>query len=258
MWPTIIDRPICRQIEVISAAHRISGHTCPMSRPRTPARRRLGRPPAAESGATRDRILHAAREAFADLGYSATTNKALADNADVTTGAIYHYFDSKLDLYRAVNDEAQEFVYARFEAALADADNFVEGVENLLDMAWELNHSDPSLARFLGAVRIDVRRNPELRGMFKPATIRRERLILALADIGVATGELAAADRDRTVALLRAVLVGLVDVSDDAVAHLQAIDAFKALIKGDLVRSESAERKQTRAAARARVRSLTN
>jgi len=47
-------------------------------------------------------------------------------------------------------------------------------------------------------------------------------------------------------------------VSDDAVAHRQAIDALKALIKGDLVRSESAERKQTSAAVRARLRSLTN
>jgi hypothetical protein len=94
--------------------------------------------------------------------------------------------------------------------------------------------------------------------MFKPATIRRERLILALADIGVATGELAAADRDRTVALLRAVLVGLVDVSDDPVAHRGAIEAFKALIQGDLVRSEPAESKQARAAVQARVRLLTN
>ena len=107
-------------------------------------------------------------------------------------------------------------------------------------------------------MRIDVRRNPELRGMFKPATIRRERLILALADVGVATGELAAADRDRTVALLRAVLVGLVDVSDDPVAHRGAIEAFKALIQGDLVRSEPAESKQARAAVQAHVRLLTN
>jgi AcrR family transcriptional regulator len=229
-----------------------------MTRARPPARRRLGRPPAAESGATRDRILHAARQAFADLGYSATTNKSLADSADVTTGAIYHYFDSKLDLYRAVNDEAQSIVYARFEEAVDEADNFVEGVENMLDVAWEMNQSDPSLARFLGAVRIDVRRNPELRSMFKPATIRRERMITNLVDVGVATGELQGADRERAVALIRAVLIGLVDVSDDTVAHRDAIDALKLLIEGKLVKPEDRAVTREGRIARARARTIAN
>jgi AcrR family transcriptional regulator len=58
------------------------------------APRRLGRPRDAEPGATRDRILHAARHSFAELGYMATTNKVLADEAGVTTGAIYHYFEA--------------------------------------------------------------------------------------------------------------------------------------------------------------------
>ena len=208
-----------------------------MARARPPAPRRLGRPPASESQATRDRILHAAREAFAELGYSATTNKALADNADVTTGAIYHYFDSKLDLYRAVNNEAQEVVYTQFEAAVDESDDFVGGVERVLELAHELNNTDPSLARFLGAVRIDVRRNPELRTLLKPSRIRRERFIQHLVDIGVATGELDVGDRDRTVALIRAILVGLVDaVSDDPAAHRAAIDAIQLLIEGKLIR----------------------
>ena len=208
-----------------------------MTRAARPAPRRLGRPPASESAATRDRIVHAAREAFAELGYAATTNKALADKANVTTGAIYHYFDSKLDLYRAVNNEVQELVYAQFEAAVDDSDDFVSGLERVLELAHELNNTDPSLARFLGAVRIDVRRNPELRSLFKPSTIRHQRFIQDLVDIGVATGELDVGDRDRTVALIRAILVGLVDaVSDDPTAHRAAVDAIKLLVEGKLIR----------------------
>jgi AcrR family transcriptional regulator len=229
-----------------------------VTRVRTPARRRVGRPPAVESGATRERILHSAREAFAEMGYSATTNKVLAERADVTTGALYHYFDSKMDLYRAVNDEAQEVVYARFEGALSDGAGFVESMEQLLDLAWQMNHSDPSLARFLGAVRIDVRRNPELRGMFRAGTVRRERLIAGLADIGVATGELLPAHRDRVVALIRALLVGLVDVSDDPTAHRDAIEALKLLLEGRLVRPASGAGRHEHAALGERVATLTS
>jgi AcrR family transcriptional regulator len=208
-----------------------------MPRARAAAPRRLGRPPASESAPTRDRIVHAARLAFAELGYAATTNKTLADSADVTTGAIYHYFDSKLDLYRAVNNEVQTEVYTQFEEVVDGADSFLDGFARMLDLAHEMNNTDPSLARFLGAVRIDVRRNPELRSLFKPSTIRRERFIQNLVDIGVATGELDAADSDRTAALIRAVLVGLVDaVSDDPVIHRAAIDALKLLVEGKLIR----------------------
>ncbi|MET0460080.1 MAG: TetR/AcrR family transcriptional regulator [Ilumatobacteraceae bacterium] len=187
---------------------------------------------------TRDRIIHAARHAFAELGYSATTNKLLADGAGVTTGAIYHYFDSKVDLYRAVNNDVQSLVYSQFEAAVDASDNFVGGLERVLELANQLNNEDPTLARFLGAVRIDVRRNPELKSLFKPATIRRERFIHALVDIGIATGELDVTDRERTVALLRALLVGLVDaVSNDPTMHRAAVDGIKLLVEGKLIRS---------------------
>ena len=78
---------------------------------------RLGRPPASSSAETRGRIIDVARRCFAELGYEATTNQAVASEVGITTGAIYHYFDSKLEIYKAVLDEVQERVYQRFAAA---------------------------------------------------------------------------------------------------------------------------------------------
>ena len=118
--------------------------------------------------------MHAARHSFAELGYAGTSNRVLAEAADVTTGAIYHYFQSKLDLYRAVYDEVQAFVYARFDAIVDDAKPFRDGVDGILDAAYEMNNDDPTLARFLGAVRIDLRRTPELRGVLDRPTGRRD------------------------------------------------------------------------------------
>ena len=61
--------------------------------------RRLGRPPDTSSEETRRRILESARLCFAANGYEATSNRQLADSAGLTTGAIYHYFGSKRDLF---------------------------------------------------------------------------------------------------------------------------------------------------------------
>jgi AcrR family transcriptional regulator len=203
--------------------------------------RRLGRPPAEVSAGTQARIVGAARDLFAELGYSATTNRHLAQRADVTTGAIYHYFASKLELYRAVNDETQSTVYAQFESAAASAGTFIEGLDRVLDVAYDLNVTQPSLAGFLGAVRVDVARNPELREIFRPATNRRERFIVGVVDLGVTTGELDPANHTNAVALIRTMLIGLVHVSNEPIGHRAAIDGFKLAIKGALVRPVRAE-----------------
>ena len=205
---------------------------------RRPAARRLGRPPASDSNVTRERILTTARTTFSELGYASTTNKHLAAAADVTTGAIYHYFESKLDLYRAVYDTSQALVYDRFEAAVDGAASFVSGLEVVLDLAHEMNNTDPSLARFLGAVRIDARRNPELRQIFRTGYVRRESFFESLVDLGISTGEIDVDDRERVVVLIRVVLIGLVDaVSDDQGVHRTAIEGIKRLVEGKLVRS---------------------
>jgi AcrR family transcriptional regulator len=212
-------------VTVILAA--VSGRVAP---------RRLGRPRDAEPGATRDRILLAARRSFAELGYMATTNKVLADEAGVTTGAIYHYFESKVELYRAVHEDVQGFVYGRFDAIVAASSTFVEGLDTMLDVAHELNNQDPTLARFLGAVRVDARRNPELRAALRGSTRRRNRFIGDLVDLGVACGQLREQDRERATALVLVLLIGLTDaVSDSPIAHRAAVEAMHVAIAGTLV-----------------------
>ncbi len=52
--------------------------------------------------ATREAILEVARAAFAADGYHAAKVGEIARRARVTTGALYHHFGSKKDLFRAV------------------------------------------------------------------------------------------------------------------------------------------------------------
>src|SRR5882762_6924163 len=110
---------------------------------------RLGRPPACDSNETRDRLLEVAQRAFATYGYDATTNKAIAAEAGITTGAIYHYFSSKADLYIAAHERVQPIAYDAFEKAVAGVTTLPERLNAMLDAAVGLSRDDPTLAGFV-------------------------------------------------------------------------------------------------------------
>lgn len=199
--------------------------------------RKLGRPPATSSEDTRERILDAARKCFAQHGFDATTNRQLADAAELTTGAIYHYFGSKLDLYVEAYKQVQELVYARFEGAASEAGStFVGRITAVLDEALALNREDPSLANFLASVRTDSRRHDELHDDDRLAPAQRLRFFGELVDVGIANGEIHGADRQVLLDVIAALMMGLVSASsDDPDTHGRAVDGVKRLIAGHLI-----------------------
>jgi TetR/AcrR family acrAB operon transcriptional repressor len=67
-----------------------------------------------EAAATRDGILDAAEQLFAEQGVSRTTLQHIATAAGVTRGAIYWHFDDKVALFNAMMDR----VVMPLEAAL--------------------------------------------------------------------------------------------------------------------------------------------
>jgi len=53
----------------------------------------------------REQIIDAAMQAFSQKGYTRATNKDIAREAGITPGLIYHYFESKEALLRAIIEE---------------------------------------------------------------------------------------------------------------------------------------------------------
>ena len=199
---------------------------------------RLGRPAAADAQETRQRILETARQLFADHGFDGTSNRALAESVGLTTGALYHYFDRKLDLYLAVYEATNGHVYDRLEGAVEANDTFIDALRGVLEAAHDLNNTDPSLARFLGSCRVDVDRDSELAAEFSRLDHKRGGLFFdKLVRLGIKTGELDNANKSKAEALLRTVTVGLVDaVSSNPQRHRAAIDGIIELFEGKLVR----------------------
>lgn len=131
--------------------------------------RRLGRPPDSSSDRTRERLLRAARECFAQHGYSKTTNNDIASAAGITTGAIYHYFDSKQALFAAVTSEVSQMVIEEFRSAVDGVSAFRDKIAALLDAAAQIHEDDPSIASFTVTYPIEVQRHPELLEAVDPA-----------------------------------------------------------------------------------------
>jgi AcrR family transcriptional regulator len=53
----------------------------------------------------REQIIDAAMRAFSQKGYSRATNKDIAREAGITPGLIYHYFENKEALFKAIIEE---------------------------------------------------------------------------------------------------------------------------------------------------------
>lgn len=77
----------------------------------------MPRATAAEAARTAHRVLEVACDRFAEEGFAAASVDDIARRAGVTRGAVYHHYESKHGLFRAVATHLQSAVAARVVAA---------------------------------------------------------------------------------------------------------------------------------------------
>jgi AcrR family transcriptional regulator len=71
---------------------------------------------------TRTKLLNAALELFATRGYAATSVDAIAGEAGVSAGLLYHHFDAKAAVLNAIFEQSLADVQATFAAADRESD----------------------------------------------------------------------------------------------------------------------------------------
>jgi AcrR family transcriptional regulator len=96
--------------------------------------------------ATRGELLVAARELFAEHGYAGVGTERIVERAGVTRGALYHHFQDKRDLFRAVHEELEQELVASIGERIAGIDDpwelLATGVRAFLDSC-----TDPAIMR---------------------------------------------------------------------------------------------------------------
>jgi AcrR family transcriptional regulator len=78
-----------------------------------------GGPKEERSRATQERLLSAARALFSERGFAGTATEDLVARAGVTRGALYHQYEDKRDLFRAVFEDVERELGERIGAAAA-------------------------------------------------------------------------------------------------------------------------------------------
>jgi AcrR family transcriptional regulator len=81
------------------------------------------------SEATRRKILDAAVEVFAEVGFAAADRGTIIERTGMTKGAFYHHFESMEALAAAIIEEGAKLLVAEFGAM---SDSFSPALENIL------------------------------------------------------------------------------------------------------------------------------
>ena len=99
----------------------------------------------AQGDATRAALIAAARELFGEQGYGDTSIDEVVARAGMTKGAVYHHFDGKEDLFRAVFEQVHREVTDQAAAEFLGPDAW----ESLLRgcALWVDAHLDPAVRR---------------------------------------------------------------------------------------------------------------
>ncbi len=197
--------------------------------------RKLGRPRDTASEDTRARLLAAARRCFGANGFDRTTNAQIAEVAGLTSAAIYHYFPSKIDLYAAVFEEVQNFIYSQIDEGLEPHENLVDRFAAALDVSVRINRDDPTIAGFVVDVAYEVQHHPELDEVVRPQRERAAGLAKRLCDDAYARGEIRdGIPQGALEDLLSVLLSGLLRFStlvNNSPRHAAAVEVLKGMLR---------------------------
>ena len=92
----------------------------------------------ANAQATRDAMIRAGRTAFSQYGFAEAPLDVIVQDAQVTTGALYHHFGNKKGLFQAVAESIEQEILDRISASLTDDMSGWEQLETAMHMTFAL------------------------------------------------------------------------------------------------------------------------
>lgn len=157
-------------------------------------------------------ILDAAKAEFAERGFEQASYNRIIDQAGLSKGAMYYYFDDKLDLYvtvlEAVNEKMVEVL--GLDDSWQPEGEFWAEMRTIAMKGWAFAASHPELAALMKSIQMfpmQARREGRLGELFD---VWRS-LLVKLFEHGRATGEVRT---DRPISLLVEITVAMDEAID--------------------------------------------
>lgn len=143
---------------------------------------------------TRDRILDAALDVFANKGYHSTRMDEIVEQSGTSKGAIYFHFPNKERLFLALVDQFADLLERRVKAAIANEQQGMARVRIALETCLD------TFGRYRRPAKLLLVQATGLGSVFERKRIevneRFANLIRQYLDEAVAVGEIAAGDTD--------------------------------------------------------------
>ena len=150
----------------------------------------VSKPTVRNSSDTRQHILQAALERFADGGYAATSIQQIVDAAKVSKPALYYHFTDKAGLYQALVDRAHDERYELMQDAARRGRTVAEKLVEVVAAVFEFSVRNRELMRLAFATAFSAPGEMPQQGRCCEKGKRNFEFIRALIEAGQANGEL--------------------------------------------------------------------
>jgi len=132
-------------------------------------------------------IVEAAAKLFAEKGFDGTSIDDIAEACGVAPGLIYHYFDSKTDILKALM-EREAFLTRMAEILKTPPKGTVE--ETLTELAWAMWEMLEEKRDFVLMMHGEMQRNPEVAKVIGETIRTSDRLLSEYLNAQKSEGEL--------------------------------------------------------------------
>ena len=139
--------------------------------------------------ASRQRILAAATEVFAEQGLDGARVDEIADRAGINKRMLYHYFGNKDDLFTAILHELYESICRQSATLDLDAGSAPEAIHRLVDFALDFYLDNPHAMTLLNDENLHKARHLKETGRVRAIHVPFEEMIDAVLVRGGESGE---------------------------------------------------------------------
>jgi len=153
-------------------------------------------------------IIDAARVEFASRGFDGGSIAIIAGAADLGPGAVYHYFGSKVALYEEVFEATAEAMWHAVDEAALAHDRLLANMKSIIGFTFSMDAKRQQDSDFLALFPMECSLHPEFAHMLDWRSKRQDATFSALAELGIATGELEGFTVTTGTELLRSLIMG--------------------------------------------------